>query len=149
MHDEIVALQKAAGTTTVVANTKGPATGQKETEGMGDGWQTTSKAGKTIRPSVAVGKGFDESPISLGFRGSSHSSIKVLGHPCPPPTEQPFFTLQLEMGMPFVSTIDDIIKQLSREEALDDYKLKDGRVVTVSFSYFTTVEKTDIFLFST
>jgi len=125
MHDEIVALCKKAGYTN-----SGTTSGDQDQ--MGDGWQTTSKSGKAIRPSITIGRTtFDESPISAGFRGISHSSIKVTGHPSPPPTEQPFFTLQLDMGMPFSSSIDDVIKLVPKEEALDDYKLKDGRVVTV------------------
>lgn len=132
MHDEIVALCKAAGhNPTITTGT------EIVPEQMGDGWQTTSKSGKAIRPSITVGRTtFDDSPISAGFRGISHSSIKVTGHPSPPPTEQPFFTLQMDMGMPFVNSIDDLIKLVPKEEALDDYKLKDGRVVTVRESCF-------------
>ena len=132
MHDEIVALSKAAGHKSTITTNGGGDSVSGDSD-MGDGWQTTSKSGRAIRQSITIGRTtFDESPISAGFRGISHSSIKVTGHPSPPPTEQPFFTLQLDMGMPFTSSIDDAIKLVPKEEPLDDYKLKDGRVVTVS-----------------
>jgi len=48
----------------------------------------------------ATGSAFDETPISAGFRGISQSSIKLPSHQSPPPTEEPFFTLKVEVPPP-------------------------------------------------
>ena len=132
MHDEIVTVRKAAGHTSPSSGAPLPPTDT----GDGDGeWKLTTKSGRSVKPSVsAVGGGsvttsFDSSPISEGFRGLSHSSIKIQGnHSSPPPTEQPFFTLQLDIASPFSKNIDDVIKNIPKEENLEDYKLKDGTV---------------------
>jgi len=139
MHDEIVTIRKAAGHTTATTTTTVMAS-VPVNNGVGDGdgeWKTTTKSGRTVKPSVSCtgtsGQSFDSSPISEGFRGLSHSSIKIAGnHPSPPPTEQPFFTLQLDIASPFSKNIDDVIKNIPKEENLEDYKLKDGNVVAVS-----------------
>ena len=137
MHDEIVTVRKAAGHTS-----PGPITtvAPVAVNGLGDGdgeWKTKTKSGRTVKPSVSCtgnsGQSFDTSPISEGFRGLSHSSIKIAGnHPSPPPTEQPFFTLQLDIASPLSKNIDDVIKNIPKEENLEDYKLKDGTVIAVS-----------------
>ena len=139
MHDEIVTVRKAAGQTqskTVTTVTEQVATVPGAMAGGDAGeWKTTTKSGRVMKSSVTCSsEPFDQSsPISEGFRGLSHSSIKIQGnHSSPPPTEQPFFTLQLDVASPLSRDIHDVIKNIPKEENLEDHKLKDGTVVTVS-----------------
>ena len=130
MHDEIVTVRKAAG---VCRQVNGTVPAKPEPE-SGDGWKTTTRSGRSVKQSVNTGTdtgAYDISPISSGFRGLSHSSIKVANHASPPPTEQPFFTLQLDVASPLNKTIDDAIKAIPKEENLEGYQFK-GSNVTVS-----------------
>ena len=137
MHDEIVTVRKAAGQTqkTVTTVTEQATVPGAMASGDAGEWKTTTKSGRVMKSSVTCSsEPFDQSsPISEGFRGLSHSSIKIQGnHSSPPPTEQPFFTLQLDVASPLSRDIHDVIKNIPKEENLEDYKLKDGTVVTVS-----------------
>ena len=134
MHDEIVTVRKAAGQTQKIVTNDEPVPGAMASGDAGE-WKTTTKSGRVMKSSVTCSsEPFDQSsPISEGFRGLSHSSIKIQGnHSSPPPTEQPFFTLQLDVASPLSRDIHDVIKNIPKEENLEDYKLKDGTVVTVS-----------------
>jgi len=133
MHDEIVTVRKAAGQTqkTVITDTEQASPGAMASGDAGE-WKTTTKSGRVMKSSVTCSsEPFDQSsPISEGFRGLSHSSIKIQGnHSSPPPTEQPFFTLQLDVASPLSRDIHDVIKNIPKEENLEDYKLKDGTVI--------------------
>ena len=134
MHDEIVTVRKAAGICR--SNVNGVVEPENKSPASGDGWKTTTKGGRAVKQSINSGGNqqdgtFDVTPISSGFRGLSHSSIKVTGHASPPPTEQPFFTLQLDVASPLNKTLDDAIKSIQKEEQLEGYSLK-GSIVTVS-----------------
>ena len=138
MHDEIVTVRKAAG---VCRQVNGTAQVQPEPESAGDGWKTTTRSGRSVKQSVNTGTesggAYDVSPISSGFRGLSHSSIKVANHASPPPTEQPFFTLQLDVASPLNKTIDDAIKAIPKEENLEGYQFKGSNVTVSRNSKFT------------
>lgn len=105
----------------------------------------------------ATGSAFDESPISVGFRGISQSSIKLPPpHQSPPPTEEPFFTLKVEVPPPPVPgsekgmvsrfehclplflaiSIEECLRLTPKEETLDEYRLKTGQSVTVGHRDF-------------
>ena len=131
MHDEIVTVRKAAGVGGVERQVNGGLE-QEENAAAGD-WKTTTNKGRVLKPSVSAttATGLDHSPVSAGFRGLSHSSIKVAGHASPPPTEQPFFTLQLDVASPLNKNLDDAVRAITKEEQLEGYKLKSGDVVTV------------------
>lgn len=133
MHDEIVTVRKAAGQSTKPES--GDAGFVEERKDQDGEWKMTTKSGRVMKSSVTcTSEPFEQSsPISEGFRGLSHSSIKISGnHSSPPPTEQPFFTLQLDVASPLSRNIDDVIKNIPKEENLEDYKLKDGTVVTAN-----------------
>lgn len=131
MHDEIVALKKAAGITT-----KEP----PSVEAIGEGWQVSGRTKVAFLASTSVtGSAFDESPISVGFRGISQSSLKLPSpHQSPQPTEEPFFTLKVDVPPPPVPgsdkaiSIEDCLRLTPKEEILDEYKLKSGQSVPAS-----------------
>lgn len=140
MHEEIVKVRQKAGVVrSNTVNGAAAAAQPEEDKSSGDngGWKTTTKGGRAVKQSVNTGvannTAFDVSPISSGFRGLSHSSIKVAQHASPPPSEQPFFTLQLDVASPLNKTLDDAIKSIPKEEQLEGYTLKDHGVVHVSF----------------
>lgn len=129
MHDEIVALKKAAG-----INTKA----NQAVTSAGEGWQVSGRQRAFAVATSATGSAFDETPISAGFRGISQSSIKLPSHQSPPPTEEPFFTLKVEVPPPPVPgsekaiSIEECLRLTPKEETLDEYRLKTGQSVTAT-----------------
>jgi len=129
MHDEIVALKKAAG-----INTKA----SQAVTSAGEGWQVSGRQRAFAVATSATGSAFDETPISAGFRGISQSSIKLPSHQSPPPTEEPFFTLKVEVPPPPMPgsekaiSIEECLRLTPKEETLDEYRLKTGQSVTAT-----------------
>ena len=91
MHDEIVTVRKAAGQTqkSVTTVTEQATVPGAMASGDAGEWKTTTKSGRVMKSSVTCSsEPFDQSsPISEGFRGLSHSSIKIQGNDSSPPVQ--------------------------------------------------------------